>query len=372
MRKYVTIVIGIVLVAAAAYIAYDLANMKRAPRPKQEKVLATVFTETVKNVTVPIVVTESGRLTAKNRIELFAEVQGVMEPTHMEFKPGAAFRKGELLVSIRNDDFYANLQAQKSNLQNLITSVLPDLRLDYPEAYPKWDAYIRNFDMNKSVAKLPEPTSDKEKFFITGRNIYTSYYNTKNMEIVLSKYNLKAPFNGILTEALVTPGSLIRPGQRLGEFIDPSVYEMEVSVNQSVLSSLNVGKKVVVRDPENVKKQWNGRIIRINGKVDETTQTVKIYIELRGKDLQEGLYLEAVINGNAIEDAVEIARSLLVDESKVYLVQDSALFLVKIEPVFFNQKTVVVKGLQDGQVLISKPVPGAYAGMQVKLYQGGL
>jgi multidrug efflux pump subunit AcrA (membrane-fusion protein) len=226
--------------------------------------------------------------------------------------------------------------------------------------------------MNKSVAKLPEPTSDKEKFFITGRNIYTSYYNTKNMEIVLGKYNLKAPFNGILTEALVTPGSLIRPGQRLGEFIDPSVYEMEVSVNQSVLSSLKVGEKVVVRDPENIQKQWNGRIIRINGKVDETTQTVKIYIELRGKDLQEGLYLEAVINGDAIDNAVEIARSLLVDESKVYLVQDSALFLVNIVPVFFNQKTVVVKGLEDGQVLISKPVPGAYAGMEVKQYEGGL
>lgn len=372
MRKYVTIVLGILLVAAAAYIARDLANTKKAERPKKEKVLPTVFTETVKNTTVPVTVLESGRLIAKNRIEIFAEVQGVMEPSKREFKPGAAYQKGELIVSIRKDDFYANLQAQKSNLQNLITSILPDLRLDYPEAYPKWDEYLRNFDMSKSVEKLPEPTSEKEKFFITGRNIYTSYYNTKNMEIVLGKYNLRAPFSGILTDALVTPGSLIRPGQKLGEFIDPSVYEMEVSVNKSILTSLRVGEKVVVRDTENHQKQWNGSIIRINGKVDMTTQTVKIYIELHSKDLKEGMYLEAVMNGESIDGALEIARSLLVDENKVYVVQDGALQLVNVDPVFFNQKTVVIKGLQDGQIIISKIVPGSYAGMEIKIYDGGI
>ncbi|MCK5703888.1 MAG: HlyD family efflux transporter periplasmic adaptor subunit [Cyclobacteriaceae bacterium] len=372
MRKYVTIIIGILLIAAAAYIAKDLANTEKKRRPKNEKVAPTVFIETVKNESVPVTVLESGRLMAKNRIDIFAEVQGVMEPTGKEFKPGENYRKGETIVSIRNDDYYANLQAQKSNLQNLITSILPDLRLDYPEAYKKWDAYLRNFNMDKPVANLPEPSSDKEKFFVTGRNIYTTYYNTKNMEIILSKYNLRAPYNGILTDALVTPGSLVRPGQKLGEFISPSIYEMEVSVNKSILPSLKVGRKVIVRDTENHSKQWNGKIIRINGKVDRTTQTVKVYIDLSGKELKEGMYLEAIMNGEPIEGSMEIARSLLVDELKVYIVQDSALQLVEVEPVFFNEKTVIVKGLLDGQKIISKNVPGAYSGMEVKIYQGDL
>ena len=358
------------LIAASAYIAQDLANTKKRQRPKNEKVKPTVFAEAVKNSNVSIAVLESGRLMAKNRIEIFAEVQGVMEPTRKEFKPGAYYRKGETVVSIRNDDLYANLQAQKSNLQNLITSILPDLRLDYPEAYKKWDDYIRSFDMNKTVPQLPEPSTDKEKFFITGRNIYTTYYNTKNMEIVLSKYNLRAPYSGILTAVLVTPGSLIRPGQKLGEFIDPSVYEMEVSINKSILPSLKVGEKVVVRDAENHLNQTDGKIIRINGSVDRNTQTVKVFIELRGNDLKEGMYLEAIMDGQPIPESVEISRSLLVDESMVYIVQDSALQLVEVDPVFFNQKTVVVRGLEDGQVIISKAVPGAYSGMEVTRYQG--
>jgi multidrug efflux pump subunit AcrA (membrane-fusion protein) len=189
------------------------------------------------------------------------------------------------------------------------------------------------------------------------------------MEIVLSKYNLQAPYDGVLTDALVTPGSLVRPGQKLGEFIDPTIYEMEVAVNKSILPSLKVGQQVTIRDAENITQQWEGRIIRINGRVDRTTQTVMVYIEVRGEMLKEGLYLEAIINGEEIENSMEISRSLLVNESKVYLVENDALKLADVTPVFFNEKTVIVKGLEDGEILVSKAVPGSYSGMEVKIFE---
>ncbi len=50
----------------------------------------------------------------------------------------------------------------------------------------------------------------------------------------MSKYTIKAPFKGILTEALVTEGTLIRNNQKLGEYIDPSLYEMEVSLGKKL------------------------------------------------------------------------------------------------------------------------------------------
>ena len=368
MRKGVTIIIGLLLIAIGVYIAYDLINMQKKQRPKKERSAPTVFIEKVSNKMVPVSVVESGRLMAKNRIEVFAEVQGIMESTGKEFKAGVSYRKGEVFVKIRDTDYYANLQAQKSNLQNLITSILPDLRLDYPEAYKKWDTYLRNFDMESPVAPLPEPSSDKERFFVTGRNIYTTYYNTKNMEIIHSKYNLRAPFSGVLTEALVNPGSLVRQGQKLGEFIDPTIYEMEVAVNKTIIPSLRVGKSVTVRDPENHLQTWKGHIIRINGSVDRTTQTVKVFIKLSDRELKEGMYLEAIMEGNEINDAIEIDRSLLVEESGVYVVEDSTLKLVQVQPVFFNQTTVIVKGLENGQSLISRIVPGAYNGMDVKIF----
>ena len=93
MRIYITIFIGLLLIAASYFVAKDLANTKKRQRPKNEKVKPTVFTEIVKNANVPVNVLESGRLLAKNRIEVFSEVQGVMVPTKKEFKPGAYYKK---------------------------------------------------------------------------------------------------------------------------------------------------------------------------------------------------------------------------------------------------------------------------------------
>ena len=368
MRKIITIIIAIILIAGALFMASRLSGSKKSRPPSNDTVVQTVFIDTVQNSNIPVKVRESGRLMAKDRIELYAEVQGVMESTSKEFKPGETYRKGEVMVNIRSDDFFANLQSQKSNLLNLITSILPDLRLDYPDAYLKWDAYVRDFDLSKPTPALPETSSDKEKFFITGRNIYTTFYNVKNLEIIYNKYKLRAPYNGILTSTLVTPGTLVRQGQKLGEFIDPSVYELEVSVNKSMIPVLSIGQNVVIRDTESTAREWPGKIIRINGSVDQTTQTIQVFIELRGKGLKEGMYLEAIIDGEEKQNAYEISRSLLVDESKVYIVQDTILQLTQVTPLHYNQKTVIVSGLTDGSQIITRMVPGAYEGMEVKIY----
>lgn len=371
MRKSVTIVIGVLIIVGGGIAYYLLINKKKKQAPQEAKVLQTVVIKKVQNHEVPIKIIESGRLTAKNRIEIYSEVQGVMETTSREFKPGAHYTKGEVLVKIRNNDFYANLQAQKSVLQNLITSILPDLRLDYPEAYVRWDKYLRNFDIEKPIGKLPEPGSDKEKFFITGKNIYTTYYNTKNLEIIFAKYSIRAPFTGILTDVMVTPGTVIRQGQKLGEFIDPSVYEMEVSVSKTDMASLSIGKKVIISSEGNRSSQtWNGTITRINGKVDANTQTIKVYIQLAGKNLKEGMYLEAQINGNPVKDAYEIPNGLLVDGTKVFVVIENKLQTVDVKIVHKNLESVVVQGLEDGMQLVSQPIAGAYSGMEVSISKG--
>ncbi|PKP14353.1 MAG: efflux transporter periplasmic adaptor subunit [Bacteroidetes bacterium HGW-Bacteroidetes-3] len=368
MRKTISIALAVLLLIGAVLFAKYLIDSKKAPKKSAEKIVKTVFTETVANKLIPIVITANGNLVAKNKIELFSEVQGVLERTSKEFKAGTSFNKGETLVQINNDEFYANLQAQKSTLFNALTAIMPDIQLDYPSEYPKWKTYLQNFDLNKPIQKLPETTSEKEKFFISGRGILTTYYTVKNSEIKLSKYTLRAPFSGILTESLVNLGTLIRPGQKLGEFINPSVYEMSVSVKSEFRDLLLVGKNVELFNLEKT-KTWKGKVIRINGRVDTSTQTIKAVIEVSGADLKEGQYLEVALSAKSEENAFEVSRNLLVDKTQLYVVKDSVLDLVTVNPIFENQQTVVVKGLENGTQILAKPVPGAHIGMLVKIFK---
>ncbi len=155
MRKIIIIVISVILLIGSIFLAKYLIDNKQKPKPVFDKIVKTVFTETVTNKSVPIVITTNGNLEAKNKIELYSEVQGVLVATSKEFKPGTTYNKGETLVKINSSEFYANLQAQKSNLFNALTSIMPDIRLDYPNEYDKWQNYLQNFDISKPIQKLP-------------------------------------------------------------------------------------------------------------------------------------------------------------------------------------------------------------------------
>ena len=78
--------------------------------------------------------------------------------------------------------------------------------------------------------------------------------------------------------------------------------------------------------------------------------------------------LAADIEADYEQNAFELDRKLLVDEDKVFIFKDSVLQLVQVDPIFFTKDKVVLRGLADGTKVISRAVPGAFDGMQVKEY----
>ena len=367
MRKIIFTVLGILLIVVSFFLAGYIIDSKKTFKPKSEKVVKTVFTEVVENGTVPIIVSANGNLTAKQRVELYAEVQGVFKKGSKLFKEGQSFRKGETIINIDADEYAASVQSAKSNLFNQLTAVMPDLRLDYPDIYSKWQDYLTNFDMSKSTPALPELATEKEKFFISGRGILTSYYNVKNLEQRLSKYCIVAPFSGVLTETLVTEGTLVRSGQKLGEFINTEVYELEVAISKRYTDLLKVGESVELTNLDD-NSTYKGKVTRINGSIDQATQTVNAYIEVEDKNLREGMYLEADLDAKKEENAIEVDRGLLLEDNKIFVVRDSILDVIDVEPVYFSDKRVVLKNVPNGVTIVSKPISGAYTGMAVKIY----
>lgn len=367
-RKIILSVIGILLIVAAVFGAKAIIDSNVKKTPPISKAVKNVFVDTVQNGVVPIVVPANGRVTALRKLELFSEVQGIFQSSSKDFRPGQHYSRGQALININSQEYAASVQSAKSDLYNRITSIMPDLRLDFPEVFPKWEAYLQQFDINKRVPALPEVDSEKEKYFITGRGIFSAYYGVKNLEERLGKYTIVAPFDGVLTEALVTRGTLIRQGQKLGEFIDPSVYELEVAIAKKFSDLLETGKQVTLTNLDG-SESYTGKVSRINARVDQESQTIQVFIKVSGKDIREGMFLQAKLNAKAEENAIELPRELLVDRAKIFVVRDSVLDLVEVNPVFFGKSTVVVKGLKDGQKILSSGVSGAYPGMLVNIQE---
>lgn len=367
MRKFIIVLAGIMVLTVGYYYYNILSESKKAPKQKTDKIENTAYIETVLNATIPIHISANGNLVAKNKVQLFSEVQGVLEYTGKEFRPGVLYRKGQTILKVNGDEHFANLQAQKSSLQNLIAGILPDIRLDYPDVFEKWSNYLKAFDINKPVAELPKPKTDQEKYFITGKKIFLTYYNVKNLEARYLKYNIRAPFTGILTEVNVNMGALVRSGQKMGEFIDPTVYEIEIAINASYANILAKGKPVELHNLEH-SKSWKGKVTRINGRVDQRTQTVNIYIEVKGDELREGMYLEANVPARAVDNAYRVSRKLLVANKAIFIVEGNKLKLVAVTIAHFDETSAVIQGIDNDTKMLSKMIPGAFEGMTVKIF----
>ena len=295
-------------------------------------------------------------------------MQGVLKSGSKLFKPGQSYRQGETLLRLDSQEFQASMQAQKSSFVNQITALLRDLRLDFADSFPKWERYVNSIDVDSALPEFPKMDSEQERYFITGRNLQSSYYNIKNLEQRFAKYRVTAPFTGILTEATVTEGTLVRNGQKLGEFIATGSYELPVAVNKSYANLLQVGKSVDLKNLDD-SKIYEGRIVRINGNIDQSSQTIIAYIAVSDSNLREGMYLEAQLNARSEENAVEINRNLLQANDQVFVVKDTILDLINVNPVYFSETKAVVKDIPNNTLLVSKTVPGAYAGMRVQIYK---
>ena len=107
--------------------------------------------------------------------------------------------------------------------------------------------------------------------------------------------------------------------------------------------------------------------IRDSASIDQATQTVSAFIEVSNNTLKEGMYLQAELEARTIKNAISIDRGLVNDRNEIFTVKDSTLVSLTVNPVYFSDKKAVVKGVPNGEVILSKPVSGAYNGMLVKV-----
>ncbi len=363
VRKWILFILGFVVIALSFQLSKKIANSNPPPRRQAEKVVKNVFTKEVKNGSYNVQIPSNGLLEAYQRIKITSRVQGLMQTINPLFKSGQSYKKGQVLVQIASSEFNSNVIAQRASLYNLVTSVMPDLQLDFPQAYQSWKTYLKEFDVEKATPPLPDMDEDV-RLFISGRGIISSYYSLQNLEKSLTFYTIRAPFDGVLVAANVTEGSLIRPGQELGDFIAPDNYELKVALPKSYVEKIDIGATVELKSIDTQKK-YSGTVSRINAKVNTETQSVEVFIRVSSSELKEGVYLEALIGALEFSDVVALDRGLLSGDQELYLVEDDKLVLKKVEVAHFTDSHAIIGGLKDGVVVVAQPIIGAYQGMEV-------
>jgi len=313
-------------------------NFERAKELREVEVAQFATENADNNIVI------DGRLNSYQSVNLSSKVTGQLNSSIRAFKKGTYFKKGELMFDVDQREARYNLFALRSNLLNQITQIMPDLKLDYPDAFQKWKRYLDDFDVESAVKELPKITSDQEKYYVASKNIYNTYYSIKSNETRLTDYKIYAPFSGVVTAANVFEGSMISPGLQLGTLTSTGYYELEAPLSETQLKYVKVGQKVELLSEISGKK-WVGKVNRISSTIDPATQSIPLFIGVSGSGLKEGMYLKGNLRGSSLKQVAALPKDIVVDQEYVYSVQDSMINQTKLEIVSRDDNYVYVAGL---------------------------
>lgn len=363
-KRIISLVISLPILALGFWGMFMMINSK-APPPKRSSVqgVREVSVKQVATENVAVNISLQGRLVAVETVPLFAEVTGVFQSSAKPFKVGVYYKKGDLLARLDANEARFALLSQKSAFANSLAQAMPELKIDYSSEFQAWDAYLRSFDPEKPLPALPEIKNEAARYFLNGKNIYNQYYTIKGAEERMTKYELRAPVSGTLTEVSATVGALVRAGQTLGT-LTASNYELAATVPVADLSYMKRGTKASLTGPNG--ETYEGTVSRISTQIDPNTQSATLYLNVRGKGLREGLYLTGTAQGERLNNVIALDQSLLVGTNELYVVHDSVLQREMVQIVRRGDKQVFVRGLPDGTAILGETVPGAYEGMRVK------
>lgn len=368
MKRSQIILFALFLVLTGSIYGILKMNKKeRVKSMKEEDKIVYVPVREVNNIVRLMPVTSYGQITPNTELIVSFEVQGKLIQGDKELKPGTKFSKGQMLYRVDNEEAFFSLSARKSALANLILSALPDIEMDFPSEKDKWMKFMNDLNPANILPELPRISSNKEKMFLTSRNIISEYYNLKSTEARISKYFYPAPFSGTVLEVYAEPGSIANPGGQIAKIAKVGNYEVKVPIDLKELENFKQ-QNLATFINSNGQKVGAGKIIRISDVVNQQTQSADVYYSinpLEGEKIYHGLFVSVSIDRKEEQASMALPRTAVKDD-KVNVLVGSKIEPKNIKIVGAVPDTVFVTGLTNGQKVLLEQLEDNRADLEFK------
>jgi hypothetical protein len=259
-----------------------------------------------------------------------------------------------VLFVVYPDEAVLSLKARKSQYQNTLASIIPDLSIDFPEAEEPFNQFFFSINVDKPLPPMPEIKDNKLKIFLASRNVISEYYNIERDELQLQRHTVRAPFNGTYKDVYMELGAYTNTGGKVAQAIRTDHMELEVPLKRADAAWVHIGDPVTVHSKDST-LTWKGKVIRKSQFVDENTQSQTMFIGLpydRQQPLLAGEYLVAHFPVRPIEGVMEIPRNSVFNSDEVFIARSGRLAKAKINLIKENESTLIFNGLPEGDSVV--------------------
>jgi RND family efflux transporter MFP subunit len=274
-------------------------------------------------------ISASGKIAASHSANLSTRIMGFVDKIHV--KVGDKVNKGQLLVSINNTDLSAK-QAQ-------VNASIMEATAAYANAEKDYTRFKNLFaDNSASQKELDDMTAHYE---MAKARLEGAQQMKNEIGAQFSYSNIRAPFNGIITNRFIDAGAMANPGAPLIAMEAPDAFEIIAAVPENEISLIksNAEVNIVVKSLDTILK---GVVAEISTSAKNTggQYLVKIALEKTTTPILSGMYTTVQF---PVEKKLDIVTVLIPNEAIVTKGQLSGVYTVS------ERNTAMLRWLRLGR-----------------------
>ncbi|MEO7743559.1 MAG: efflux RND transporter periplasmic adaptor subunit [Usitatibacter sp.] len=341
-------IVALALVVAACNRGPDAG--KKGPAVAAPLLVSAEDLHTVKSSALASGPAITGSIQPERRADLRAEIQSVVLQVLKE--NGDAVRKGDLLV--RLDD---------TSIRDGLASADATQRA----AGLAFEQSGRQLERMKTLRASGMTSAQAMEDAEIRRNTTQSEREAAKARVVAARQQLqrtevRAPFDGIVSERKVSAGDTASLGKELLKVIDPTSMRFEALVSADHVGELQAGQAVSFRVNGYGEQEFVGKVRRLNPAANPTTRQVEVLVDFVGDRQPKlaGLYAEGRVQTES-RSSLTIPASAVVrdgDATTAWRVKENKLQKVTLAVADRDPRTgdyVLKSGLAEGDQVIRYP-----------------
>jgi membrane fusion protein (multidrug efflux system) len=337
MKKPVLISLGVAVLLVAAIAFKEFGQEQGGPgMMRRGPGVTAVEVATVKPELLQVRAEAVGTAYARESVAITANVTETIESLH--FEDGQRVNKGDVLVVLNHNEEEAEFKAAQANLAEQEREV----------------KRLRGLIESKSVSQslLDERITLRE----------TAEHRVTAAQARLRDRTIRAPFSGVLGLRQVSPGTLVSPGTVITTLDATETMKLDFAVPAIHLGVLGSGQTVQARSPALPDRQFIGKVVSVDSRVNPVDRSIMVRAELANGDgvIKHGmlLHVELVF---ANRQALIVPESALVpirDRHHVYVVSDGEPVRASLQEVQIGVRrpgaVEILSALEAGQRVVSR------------------
>lgn len=294
--------------------------------------------------------TVSGKVEATKSTNISTRMMGYVDKIYV--KVGDNVREGQLLISVNSADVSAKLAQVNASISEA-TAAFTNAKKDF-------NRYTSLFKENSASQKeLDDITAN---YTMAKARLESAKQMKNEVNAQMGYANIRAPFNGVVTNKFINAGDMANPGMPLLEVEAPGKYQIMAMVPESEIIEIKHGATVTVQ-VKSVDKMITGKVTEVSTSSKNTGGQfpVKVILDETDAQIRSGMYatVQFPIAKRTTSSAIMIPVDAIIKNGQltgVYTVSQSNTALLRWVRLgrTLGDKVEVLSGLSaDEQYIVS-------------------